>query len=393
MVTEYAYPILGGISEHVHFLSRELVALGHDVTVITGRSESRDVVNDIDERAFRDHGYRTHRLGRAIPIPQNGSVARQTWVPPWQMRKALAGADVVHVQGLVGALNARQAINWGRAPVTVGTFHTYTEGGQHWSYRWFGRQLNRTLSKLDRRIAVSQACIDALEATFGGGFDIIPNGVDCDRFRPLQPGETAPDGPARLLFVARLEPRNQLGHLLEAAAILRARGRDVVVQVAGSGPTRQADEALAHKLGIADHVEWLGLIHDDLPQRYREATVLAAPCTLASFGVILIEAAASGIPIVCADNVGFRQVIREGMPGRFVPMNNPAALADGLDEVIRDPGLRADWGRRGRALTVERYAWAGVARQVSDLYHETLAAKRGVPSPVASGASAPAFRS
>lgn len=379
MVTEYAYPILGGVSEHVHFLSRELVALGHDVTVVTGRSEKREVVDDIDRRAFRDHGYRTVRLGRAVPIPQNGSVARQTWVFPWQMRRALEGADIVHVQGLVGALNARQAINRGRAPVTVGTFHTYTEGGNHWSYRWVGKRLNRTLAKLNRRIAVSQACVDALERTFGGGFDIIPNGVDCERFHPLAPGEAAPDGPQRILFVARLEPRNQLGHLLEAAAILRRRGRDVVVQVAGSGPTRQHDQALAERLGIADRVEWLGLIHEDLPRRYREATVLAAPCTLASFGVILIEAAASGIPIVCADNVGFRQVIRNGMPGRFVPMNDPAALADGLDEVLGDPGLRADWGRRGRALTVERYAWAGVARQVSDLYHEELARAAGTP--------------
>ncbi len=378
MVTEYAYPILGGISEHVHFLSRELVALGHDVTVITGRSEKRDVLREIDNRAYGDHGYRTLRLGWAIPIPQNGSVARQTPVAPWRMANVLEGADVVHVQGLVGALNARQAINRSSSPVTVGTFHTYTEGGHHWSYRWVGGRLNRTLGKLDRRIAVSQACIDSLEKTFGGGFDIIPNGVDCDRFRPLAADEPSPEGPARILFVARLETRNQLDHLLEALAILRRRGRDVIVQVAGTGPTRRRDEALAQKLGVADRVEWLGLIHDDLPRRYREATVLAAPCTLASFGVILIEAAASGIPIVCADNVGFRQVIRDGMPGRFVPMNDPAALADGLDEVLRDPGLRADWGRRGRALTVERYAWAGVAQQVSDLYHETLLAKRRV---------------
>jgi len=375
MVTEYAYPILGGISEHVHFLSRELVALGHDVTVVTGRSAKREVLEEIDGRALRDHGYRTHRLGRAVPIPQNGSVARQTWVFPWRMARALRGMDVVHVQGLVGALNARQAINRGSAPVTVGTFHTYTENGEHWSFKWLGRPLNRTLGKLDRRIAVSQACIDGLERWFGGGFDIIPNGVDCNRFRPLTADETSPEGPQRILFVARLEPRNQLGHLLEALAILRRRGRDVVVQVAGSGPMKNHDEALARKLGVADRVEWLGLIHEELPRRYREAAVLAAPCTLASFGVILIEAAASGIPIVCADNVGFRQVIRDGMPGRFVPMNDPAALADGLDEVLGDSGLRADWATRGRAVAVERYAWSGVARQVSDLYYETLEAK------------------
>lgn len=370
MVTEYAYPVLGGVSEHVHFLSRELVALGHEVTVVTGRAGSRESVAEIDRRHELEEGYRTVRVGRSLPVPSNGSIARVTVSPGSRraLRAALAGMDVVHAQGLIGFALPPLAVNLSTAPVTVGTFHTYTEDGEYWAYRRFRRPIMRMLARLDRRIAVSQACVAGLAPHFGGEWDVIPNGVDCERFRPLAGRDTRPDGPPVVLFVARLEPRNQLSDLIRAVAVLRDRGRAVTLQVAGDGPTRDSDERLARRLGVADRIEWLGLIHDDLPRRYREATVLAAPCTLASFGVILIEALASGTAVVCADNVGFRQVIRDGMPGRFVPMRDVGALADELDNVIVDQALRAEWATRGRALTYERYDWSGVARQVSDVY-------------------------
>jgi phosphatidyl-myo-inositol alpha-mannosyltransferase len=379
MVTEYAYPILGGVSEHVHFLSRELVALGHEVTVVTGNLPAAHGAREVDAAALRDCGYRTERVGRALPIPSNGSIARATFGLDLRrrLRRALDGADVVHAQGLVGSRLPLLAVDISRAPVTVGTYHTYVEGGTHWAYRRLNGWFNRILDKLDRRIAVSDVCVSSLQPWFPGDYDVIPNGVDCERFRPLGANEPRPDGPPRILFVGRLEPRNALGDMLRAGAVLAEEGRDFVIQVAGDGPTRGVNERLAERLGIADRIEWLGLIHDDLPRRYREATVMAAPCTLASFGVILIESLASGTPIVCADNVGFRQVVRDGIPGRFVPMRDPAALAEGLAEVLDDAALRADWSALGRALTVDRYDWPGVAGAVEAVYLD-VARKGGI---------------
>lgn len=372
MVTEYAYPVLGGISEHVHFLSRELVALGHDVTVVTGNARSPASLKEVDRAAERDHGYRTRRIGRALPLPSNGSIARITVHPlPFAaMRRELIGADVVHAQGLIGPVLPLLSVAVSEAPVTVGTFHTYVEGGQHWGYSLAGGYLNRVLARLDRRIAVSHACVDGLIGAFPGTYDVIPNGVDCERFHPLDVNEASPGGPPRILFVGRLEPRNALNDLLRAAAIVAESGRDFVIQVAGDGPTRGVNERLAKRLGIADRVEWLGLIHDDLPARYRNATMLAAPCTLASFGVILVEALASGTPIVCADNVGFRQVLRDGAPGRFVPMRDPGAMAAAVGEILDDAARRGEWSELGRRVATERYDWPGVARRVEALYRE-----------------------
>ncbi len=383
MVTEYAYPVLGGVSEHVHFLSRELVARGHDVTVVTGRAASMSHVVDIDRHHAMEDGYRTVRVGRSLPVPANGSIGRVTFGPRVRerLRDALLGKDVVHAQGLLGLVLPLMAVRESQAPVTVGTFHTYTPDGDHWAYRTFRRQIIQRLGLLDRRIAVSDACVQGLEPHFGGSWDVIPNGVDCRRFRPLGQGELRPVGPQRILFVARLESRNRLCDLIEALAVLRSRGKDVVVQVAGEGPTRKSDERLAQRLGVSDRIQWLGLIHDDLPRRYREASVLAAPCTLASFGVILIESLASGTPVVCADNLGFRQVIRDGMPGTFVKPADPVSLADGLERVLDDPTAGHLAVSEGRSRTIDRYDWAGVAARVNDVYLEVLAGRTGRSAP------------
>ncbi len=372
MVTEYAYPLIGGISEHVHFLSSSLVARGHEVTVVTGRCGSPANYRDVDTVALSEHGYRTVRVGRSLPLPMNGSIARSTVGARLarEMRAALVGMDVVHAQGLAGPVLPLLGAYVSEAPVTVGTFHTYVEGGRHWAYRFGPLVAEPALRRLDRRIAVSQVCVESLEPTFPGEYTVIPNGVDCDRFHPLGQDEPSPAGLPRILFVGRLEPRNALAELIRAAALLVDAGYNFTINVAGDGPTRAANERLAARLGVGEKIEWFGLVHDDLPRLYREATVLAAPCTLASFGVILIEALASGLPIVAADNVGFCQVISGDVPGCLVPLRDPQALAAGLAAMLDDPDRRATWSRQGREAAMERFAWPLVAEAVEGVYAE-----------------------
>ncbi|MCB9010952.1 MAG: glycosyltransferase family 4 protein [Actinobacteria bacterium] len=399
MVTEYAYPVLGGISEHVHHLSLQLVRRGHDVTVVTGRAPSDRIEEaaDQDRRARTEHGYRTVRLGRSAPVVTNGSIARVTVSPRvlGLVRRATAGMDVVHTQGLFGPVLPLVALATSSAPCTVGTFHTYAAGGDHWAYRLFRPGLRRLCERLDRRIAVSQVCVDSLRPHVGGEWDVIPNGIDTVSFHPLAPGATPASGPPRLLFVGRFDERNGLHTLLDAAALLQDRGLDFAVDVVGDGPARPRYEAQARRLGIWDRITWHGLLNEERPALYRRAALLAAPCTLASFGVVLLEAFASGIPIVCADNVGFRQVIRDGAPGRFVPPDDPAAFAAGLAEVLSNPTLRAAWGVDGRRIAEARYGWPQVAERIERLYLEVLtggAAAPPAPTPVTTSSSAPPER-
>jgi phosphatidylinositol alpha-mannosyltransferase len=379
MVTEYAYPVLGGISEHVHFLSRELAQLGHDVTVVTSHmprgAGTRAAQIDAENRAI--NGYRTVRIGRSVPIISNGSIARVSMGRALKRRlgRVQAPMDVVHAQGLAAPTMPLWALRASKARCTVGTFHTYFGGG-HIGYRVLHPYVATALGNMDRKIAVSQACVVSLERYFPDEhFDIVPNGIDTDFFRPLNHAEQRHPGPPRILFVGRFDPRNGLGTLLDATRILMDQGLEFEVQVVGDGPTRPIYEHHAKRIGVWDRIRWLGLLSDERPELYRQATALAAPCTLASFGVVLLEAFASGIPIVCADNLGFRQVIRDGAPGEFVPGDNPAALAEGLRMILTNAALREDWGRRGRKVAEERYAWPTVARRIQDIYVEVLESK------------------
>lgn len=387
MVTEYAYPVLGGISEHVHFLSRELAARGHDVTVVTSAAPRgmRERAAELDRRARDVDGYRTVRVGTSVPVPSNGSIARFSAGVGLKRKvaRAIAHADVVHAQGLAPPMLGLFALRSSVAPCTVGTFHTYFDGG-HIGYRLGHRYVTTALAALDRKIAVSQACVMSLEQYFPGAYDIIPNGIDCELFRPLASPDERRPGPPRILFVGRFDPRNGLHTLIDAARILHAEGREFEVEVVGDGPARPIYERQARRAGVWDRMRWRGLLKDERPEMYRQATLLAAPCTLASFGVVLLEAFASGIPVVAADNVGFRQVIRDGAPGEFVPGEDPAALAAGIARVLDDEALRRDWGARGRRVAEERYAWPTVARRIEDLYLEVLGDRRApYPAPLA----------
>jgi phosphatidylinositol alpha-mannosyltransferase len=379
MVTEYAYPVLGGISEHVHFLSRELAQRGHEVTVVTSlpARSARAAADRLDLQHRVESGYRTVRIGHALPIVSNGSIARVSVGRALKRRLARVQApmDVVHAQGLAAPFLPLWALRASRAPCTVGTFHTYFDGG-HIAYRTMRPYVATALGNMDRKIAVSLACVKSLEQYFPDEhFDIVPNGIDTDYFSPLDSPSDRDPGPPRILFVGRFDPRNGLGTLLDAARILQDQGLDFRIQIIGDGPTRPLYERHARRVGVWDRLEWLGLLNQERPEYYRQATVLAAPCTLASFGVVLLEAFASGIPVVCADNIGFRQVIRDGAPGEFVGGDDPAALAAGLTKVLTDERLRIDWGTRGREVAETRYAWPTVARKIEDIYYEVLASK------------------
>jgi phosphatidylinositol alpha-mannosyltransferase len=385
MVTEYAYPVLGGVPEHVHNLSLQLVRMGHEVTVVTANApfRLRGRARRVDAENLREHGYRTVRLGISMPVRGNGSVARCAVGIGLKARiaKALEGMDVVHSQGMAHPSICLWGLRVATGPVNVGTFHTYFEGG-HWGYRYLFAYVRSTVHRTDRMIVVSEACITALRPYFRDQpFQIIPNGVDTDLYRPLGPDEPRPSGPPRILFVGRLDPRNDLRTLLDAARILKDEGREFVVQVVGDGSGWDEGHRLADELDIADRIEWLGEQDKERPRLYREADVFAAPCTIASFGVVLLEALASGTPVVCADNIGFNQVIRDGMPGRFHTPRDPRDLAAGIGELLDDPARAAEWGRRGRELTEERYAWTSIAAQIAGVYQEIYDAKGGARRP------------
>ena len=361
IVSPYGYPHPGGVNEHVRFTYEAMSRMGHDVWIITSKYGR--------ERESEGH---IIRLGTGWAAPANGSVGRVTLGLRFkrQAREVLDEHrfDILHFhEPLVPflsptMLDASETVN-------IATFHAF--GGFSPSY-WIGSKFaGRLADKLDGRIAVSGAARHFISRYFPGEYRIIPNGVDLERFQAAEPYEALRDGTLNILFVGRFEERKGLTHLLQAYHRLRKRKVDARLLVIGDGPKRREYRRFVGLRGIRD-VEWLGRVSDDDKVRYfASADIYCAPNTgQESFGIVLLEAMAAGVPIVASDIHGFKRVVERNVQGILVEPRNPRALAAALYALARDPEMRHDMGEAGR-LRAPEFSWDRVTERIVDFYYET----------------------
>jgi phosphatidyl-myo-inositol alpha-mannosyltransferase len=361
IVSPYGYPHPGGVNEHVRFTYEAMRRMGHDVWIITSKYGR--------QRESEGH---VIRLGTGWAAPANGSIGRVTLGLRFkqQAREVLGQHpfDILHFhEPLVPflsptVLDASETVN-------IGTFHAF--GGFSPSY-WIGRRFASSLAnKLDGRIAVSGAARHFINRYFPGDYRIIPNGVDLAHFTDAQPYEELRDGALNILFVGRFEERKGLIHLLKAYHRLRKRKVDARLLVVGDGPKRREYRRFVGLRGIRD-VEWLGRVSDEEKVRYfASADIFCAPNTgQESFGIVLLEAMAAGVPIVASDIHGFKRVVERNVQGILVEPKNHRALAAALYALARDPDLRHQMGDAGRERAPE-YSWDRVTERIVDFYYET----------------------
>jgi glycosyltransferase involved in cell wall biosynthesis len=200
----------------------------------------------------------------------------------------------------------------------------------------------------------------------------------------IEPAEFAPrthEGPGtRLLFTGRLAPVKGLPLLLEAFARLQARHPTLTLAIAGDGPERPALEAQAQRLGIAPRVEFLGYRSSDhVRALLQESDVFVLPSFAEGVPVVLMEAMASGVPVVATRVAGVSELVEDGVSGFVVPPGDADALERAISTLLEDARLRARFGAAGRA-TVEREF--DVAREATRLAALITAALDGRRSPV-----------
>ena len=358
LVTEYYYPHLGGICEHVHYFAREATEHGHHVDIIT---------SDLDGAAPMPH---VIRIGKSQSVYANGSQARITvgFGLRRRMRDVLRRGryDIVHVHSPLSPVLPVLAIEEADCPV-VGTFHTYFDRSLFYTVgkRFFQRKLDH----LAAAIAVSHSTTVALERYFTADWRIIPNGIDADFFNPYAPRPTAvrSDVPA-ILFLGRFDPRNGLRMLMDTFRHVRGRSRPAQLVVVGGGPLNDHYRRLAAR---DPDITFVGPVLEGRPGYYANCSVYACPTTKASFGITLLESMACATPIVCSDILGFRDVVRHEREALMVPRGDMRALADGLVRLLDDESLRLRLGGIGRELA-QNYAWPRVTEQVLDVYADVL---------------------
>jgi phosphatidylinositol alpha-mannosyltransferase len=353
LVCPYSLTIPGGVQGQVLGLARALREEGHEVRVL-GPCDGPPP----------DAGVTP--LGRSVPTAANGSVAPIAPDPSAQLRTIRALRDeafeVVHLHEPLAPGPTMTALLFGNAPL-VGTFHA---AGVSAAYRYLGPVVRRMARRLDHRCAVSPDAMALATSALPGDYELLFNGIEVDRFAMGAPHPV--DAPT-IFFLGRHEPRKGLDVLLEAIGELPA---DLRVWVGGDGP--QTPELQA-RFGRDDRIEWLGRISDDeRAARMRGCTVYCSPSVRGeSFGMVLLEAMASGCALVASDLDGHRNVATDGVDALLSPVGDAAALAKVLRRVLEDPALRAELVEGGRRRA-DQLSMARLAGRYTEIYAEVIAA-------------------
>lgn len=385
----------GGMNVLIRSVARRLAEMGVQVDVFTRRAGVEQA------NVQMDPGVRCVHLeaGPPRPVPKEELPDHLSEFLCSMLRFANAEGerlgrapvyDVVHSHYWLSGWVGRMAAERWRIPL-VHSFHT------------LGRVKNLTLAEGDspepsariageERVVTSADCIlvptpgEAAELVHLYGarperVRVVSPGVDAGLFTPGDAGEARAalglgERPL-VLFVGRLQPLKAPDVAVHALATLAARRPDIdpVLAIVGgpSGGTAVGPDALfklAADLGVTDRVLVLPPVpHDLLPALYRAADVVIIPSRTESFGLVALEAAACGTPVVASDVGGLRTAVRDGVTGFLVPAASADAFSEALEHVLSDATLRRSLGAAG-ARFARRFDWRLAASGLLAVYEE-----------------------
>jgi phosphatidyl-myo-inositol alpha-mannosyltransferase len=361
MVCPYTWEVPGGVREHVSGLAEALIELGHHVSVIAPAED--DAVLP----------WYVVPAGRAVPVPYNGSVARLSFgfLSASRVRRWLKDGDfdVLHVHEPAAPSLSLLACWVADGPI-VATMHAAMPRSR--VLHAAGPILASALEKINGRIAVAEAARSTLVEHMGGDAVLIPNGVNVRRYEKAEPLAGFPGAGGTLGFLGRMdEPRKGLDILLAAFSLLAPERPGLRLLIAGRGD--QEDALSQVPAPYRDRVILLGQVSDDDRVRMLHSVdVFCAPNTGGeSFGYVLVEAMASGAPIVASDIDAFRKVLRGGEAGELFEVGDPAGLAAAAGRMLDDPSHRAALASAAMAA-VREFDWSVIARDVLRVYEAVL---------------------
>ncbi|QQQ62391.1 glycosyltransferase [Paenarthrobacter ureafaciens] len=400
MVSEHASPLaaLGGVDAggqnvHVAALSSSLAKRGHQVTVYTRRDDP-----ELPAKVQVAPGLTVVHVdagpARHIPkdelLPFMGALADgicEDWAGDLP--------DVVHAHFWMSGLAAIQASRRAGAadPVpVVQTFHALgsvkrrhqgsadtSPAARAWLEPWVGRTADWVIATCPDEVFELKAL-----GISKSKVSIAPCGVDLTLFDGTAQPEPKPRT-HRILSVGRLVPRKGVDLIIQALPHLEQAGFDDIelLVVGGSGdaltleedPEAQRLRALTKELGVEDKVTMRGQVpRDAMPGILRSADAVICTPWYEPFGIVPLEAMASGVPVVAAAVGGLRETVVDHKTGLQVPPRDPEAIADAVGQLLGDPALRADMGKAGLRRARSRYSWDRIAADTEKAYRSVLAA-------------------
>lgn len=346
IVCPYDWSFPGGVRSHIQGLAAALRLKGTEVEIIAPATQPEPEI---------------FTAGRTIGIPYNGSVARLCLSPSAYRRlRARLGEgdlDLLHIHEPFSPSVSLLSLYLAQMPV-VATFHA--SAPQSRAYAFAKPVLEAiVLAKISQRIVVSSAALALVSRYFPGDYHTIPNGIQMARFAEAEPAQGLAGGKPYVLFVGRPEPRKGLGVAVDAVERVRA---DYPVELVVVGPTEKDVPPWVHALGSVSQ--------EELPGIYRSAAVFCAPSIGGeSFGIILAEAAAAGVPVVCSDLPGYREAAAGA--ALHAPVGDAAATAALIRSVLTDRDRTDRMIARGRKRA-RQLDWDVLADDLIGLYRAAM---------------------
>jgi glycosyltransferase involved in cell wall biosynthesis len=402
-------PRCGGQGVYTRYLTRELVALGHEVTVFSGppypeledkvelvRVPSLDLYRDPDP--FRMP--RMRELQTTIDVLELATMCTAGFPEPrtfsLRARRLLAERpgefDIVHDDQCLGTgLLGMMRDGW---PLVATIHHPITvdraldlSHAEDWRRRltlrrWYGflAMQKRVASRVPRVITVSSSSRRDIAEQLGVPEErssVVPVGVDETIFRPL-PGVRRV--PGRLMTTTSSDiPMKGLVPLIEALAIVRRERPDAHLVVIGRLRDRSAVPAVIERLGVGDAIRFVSGVSDEqIVGLYAEAQVAVVPSLYEGFSLPAIEAMACGTPVVATTGGAIPEVVgKDGHTGLLVRPGDPTALASAIQQSLADESLRTRLAATARQRVLERFTWQATAEGTVEAYRSLLAGRAG----------------
>lgn len=401
-------PRCGGQGVYTRYLTRELVVLGHEVTVFSGPPypeldegvgfvpvPSLDLYRDPDPfriprleemRDWVDFYEVAVMCTAGFPEPRTFTLRARRL-----LQGRLGEFDLVHDnQSLGSGLLGMMRDGW---PLLATIHHPITvdreldlSHAESWQRRlslrrWYGfvRMQRRVARRVPRVVTVSESSRRDVAEQLGvspSRIAVVPVGVDERVFRPRPDVARVP---GRLMTTASADvPMKGLVPLLEALARLRAERPDAHLVVVGRLREGSRVPAVLARLGLEAAVQFVsGVSEERLVELYAEAEAAVVPSLYEGFSLPAVEAMACGVPLVATTGGALPEVCGpDGKSALLVPPGDPGALAEALSRLLGDPGLRTRLGEAGRRRTLERFTWPVTARGTVEQYRALLEERR-----------------
>lgn len=363
LVCPYNIGLGGGVQECVVAVRKELVKRGHEVHIITPLSR------EARENPPKD----TILIGTGTDVRSPFATTAQISASfnPDELEQIVEdyNFDILHFHEPWVPMLSRQLLAKSRS-INIATFHARMPDTVMTKTieRVITPYTKSILKSFDAYTAVSDAAAQYVRSLTNEQIEIIPNGIDLKKYRPKRtPGS---GGKRRLLFIGRLEGRKGINYLIDAFAVLNDPHSELII--AGNGPDRRKLENQVQDLGL-NNVSFVGYVSDKEKIRLlRESDVFISPAIYGeSFGIVLLEAMATGTPTVAANNPGYNSVLQGRGLVSLVDPKDANQFARRLALMLYDDELAKLW-RKWALQNVKQYDYPKVVDKYEKLYKRLL---------------------